>query len=230
VIGELSAGQRHDITVSSPGYRPWSRAVELSAGEVIAIPDVELERIETGFALSTEPAGATVFVDDKPLAERTPLRVINLTSGAHHVRVENPGWSPWESVLQVKEGVVLPLPVVSLQPVVVPRVDPAASSNAQQVQVRSTNASDKPDKTADELAGPAATSSGDNGTLRVNSRPWSKVFVDGKPYGNTPRFNIELPAGSHKLELVNDEFKISRSVAVTITQGKVETLVINLLE
>jgi hypothetical protein len=54
--------------------------------------------------------------------------------------------------------------------------------------------------------------------------------VDGKAFGTTPRFNIALPPGTHTLELVNKEFGVRRSLDVTISPGKVETLVVNLNE
>ena len=36
------------------------------------------------------------------------------------------------------------------------------------------------------------------GTLRINSRPWSQIFVDGRKVGNTPLLNLTLAAGSTK--------------------------------
>jgi hypothetical protein len=88
----------------------------------------------------------------------------------------------------------------------------------------------EPPDTADVKPTQPAAANSELGTLRVNSRPWSQVFIDGKGYGHTPRFNIELAAGSHSLELVNDEFGVRRKLDFTITPGKIETLVVNLLE
>ncbi|MET0385432.1 MAG: PEGA domain-containing protein [Polyangiales bacterium] len=301
VIGELSPGRRHDIEVSSPGYKPWTRVVELEPGEVLPISDIELERIETGFTLSSEPAGATVYVDDKSIPGRTPVRVVDLAPGEHRVRVEQTGWSSWETTVHATTGTVLPLPQVSLQPLVVARGDqplpppvelsaaptnPRAKSGSRWTRAArsggdeptpraaANNNSDdndddaddaeedkpeparsqpveppapdpqpkaRPDPVAEAAPSPqaqaveatpasAAASGGETGTLRVNSRPWSQVFIDGRPFGSTPRMNIELPVGPHKLELVNDEFSVRRTIELTIVAGKIETRVINLLE
>jgi serine/threonine-protein kinase len=43
-------------------------------------------------------------------------------------------------------------------------------------------------------------------TLFVNSSPWGAVFVDGRAMGNTPRPNLEVPAGVHRLRVVRDGY------------------------
>ena len=72
-----------------------------------------------------------------------------------------------------------------------------------------------------------ATASGP-GTLRINSRPWSQVYVDGRLIGNTPQMNISLPAGPHRVTLVNPDFNIRENVSVTITAGEVTTKIVTL--
>ena len=47
----------------------------------------------------------------------------------------------------------------------------------------------------------AATASG-RGELRINSLPVSKVVLDGKPLGSTPRVGVEVPAGPHTVMFV----------------------------
>jgi hypothetical protein len=282
VIGELSPGRRHDIVVGSAGYRPWSRSVELASGEVMTIPDVQLERIETGFSLDSAPSGASVFVDDQKLAQRTPAKVSDLAPGDHRIRLEHEGHAPWESVLHASTGTLLPLPLVTLQPLAAERPvaevhstvastsrwhrssGSSTGSNAEgddpPPAAREPRSSNKPkdDDDSPEPSGanlPTAPSRSETptptepatvtqpheataesaepaskGTLRVNTRPWSQVFIDGKAYGSTPRMNIALPAGAHVLMLVNDEFSVKKTVDVTIEPGKVETVILNLLE
>jgi eukaryotic-like serine/threonine-protein kinase len=77
---------------------------------------------------------------------------------------------------------------------------------------------------------PAPSGGGGTGTLRVNTRPWSKVFVDGRLIGNTPQMNISLSAGRHTITLVNDDFGIRKTVKVDIRAGEVETQVLTLTE
>jgi serine/threonine-protein kinase len=64
--------------------------------------------------------------------------------------------------------------------------------------------------------------------LRLNSRPWSQVFVDGKMIGNTPQMNIQLSAGEHRITLVNPEFGIRKNITVNIKAGDTQTQIVAL--
>jgi serine/threonine-protein kinase len=66
---------------------------------------------------------------------------------------------------------------------------------------------------------------GGNGTLRVQTTPWSQVYVDGRLIGNTPQMNISLPAGRHQVRLINPDFDIRETVSVNIRAGQTETLI-----
>lgn len=76
--------------------------------------------------------------------------------------------------------------------------------------------------------GDPATEASDTGTLRVNSRPWSVVFVDGRRVGNTPQRSLELSAGTHRLEFVNEEFGLRKTVTVEVKAGETLTKVVAL--
>jgi hypothetical protein len=64
--------------------------------------------------------------------------------------------------------------------------------------------------------------------LRINSRPWSQIFVDGQLIGNTPQMNVPLSAGSHRVTLVNPDFGIRETVTVTIRADEVTTKIVTL--
>jgi serine/threonine protein kinase len=273
VLAQLTPNVTHTISVSQPGYRPWSTKVELQSGQTLQLPTVKLERIESGFAIDSDPPGASVLVDGQKLGE-TPARLIDLPPGEHTVRLEREGHSPWDSVLHVSTGTVLPLQTVSLQalpaaPVAGGRSRSSASSgtlSATDASARHrtrepsdsddtseptlthtshrTSSSSSNQPSAPEPAAPSATaepapaaaaptpsaSASGPGTLRVNSRPWAQVFVDGKLIGVTPQRSISLPAGPHTLLLVNDEFSIRKTVEIEIKPGQVTTQVMNLAE
>ena len=80
-------------------------------------------------------------------------------------------------------------------------------------------------------AGPAPTAnSGKLGMLRINSRPWAQVIVDGHVVGNTPQQGIPLNPGRHKVQLINQPMGLSKTVSVSIKTGQVTTQVLNLAE
>jgi serine/threonine protein kinase len=272
VLAQLTPNVAHSISVTQPGYRPWTTRVELDPGQTLQLPTVNLERIESGFSIDSEPPGASVLVDGKKVGE-TPARLIDLPPGEHQVRLEREGHAPWDNVLRVSTGTVLPLQTVSLQSLTPPAVvagrsrsagssgtTSASDSSTRHRSRESTDVSDgsepapstrrsrgaaEPEPTSDAVAAPpepepepapapshaapASTGTGP-GTLRVNSRPWAQVFVDGKLIGVTPQRSISLPAGPHTLVLVNDEFNIRKTVQVEIKPGEISTHVMNLAE
>ena len=66
------------------------------------------------------------------------------------------------------------------------------------------------------------------GTLLINSTPWSQVIVDGRVIGNTPQMNISLPSGSHRVELVNEQFNVRETLTVQITPGETTRRIVRL--
>jgi hypothetical protein len=66
------------------------------------------------------------------------------------------------------------------------------------------------------------------GTLRINSRPWALLFIDGVYVGNTPQPALRLRPGEHSVRLVNTDFGMSRVFTVELGAGetltRVETL------
>jgi serine/threonine protein kinase len=283
VIGELTPDRPHEIVVSSAGHAPWTKTLTLTPGQVMTLTDVVLEPIETGFVIVTEPAEANVFLDDKALPGRSPLRVADLTAGEHRLRVELSGYASWESTLNAAKGTVLPLPTIHLSslPSTPPVNEPStrasrraallAERERERAAADSERASAKPatpaakpapepedtadseDSADDEETEPPAPKveaeptpknpyrveaepaeksqpAVPTGKLRVNSRPWSQIFIDGKSFGATPKLNIELPVGTHALRLVNDEFQIEKVEQVEITAGETRSVIINLME
>jgi serine/threonine-protein kinase len=64
--------------------------------------------------------------------------------------------------------------------------------------------------------------------LRINSRPWSQVFVDGTLVGTTPKLNLRVSAGTHSIRLVNPDLALSKTIELSAAAGqtisRVETL------
>lgn len=44
------------------------------------------------------------------------------------------------------------------------------------------------------------------GELTINAMPWANVYIDGKPYGTTPKTIENMKAGMHKVRLENPNF------------------------
>jgi serine/threonine protein kinase len=97
-----------------------------------------------------------------------------------------------------------------------PTTEVAATARAAAATARAAAA---PAAVATAPASVAATPAGDTaagtGKLSVNAKPWGQVFVDDRLIGNTPRANIELPAGTHTLRVSRQGFEsVTRSVTI----------------
>ncbi|MDH5671676.1 MAG: protein kinase [Myxococcales bacterium] len=228
VIGEVVPKQPHEIVVSKTGYRPWSSRFELQPDEMMQLPPVKLELLESGFALSSEPPGAAVFVDNRKLPQTTPLRVIDLSPGDHQIRLEAEGFAPWGSSLHVTPGTVLDLPQARLIP-------SAAAQNDQDKRDRGEVERPRPQKRDAPMVKrppprekPPVEKASGSGTLRVQTRPWSKVFVDGRLIGTTPQMAITVSAGRHTVTFRNPDFGLEKTIQVNVKNGEVVTKILNL--
>ncbi len=62
------------------------------------------------------------------------------------------------------------------------------------------------------------------GKLTFDTVPWTEVFLGTRKLGTTPLVEVELPAGTHQLRLVNHEAQIDRRYEVVIHANQVVTL------
>lgn len=62
------------------------------------------------------------------------------------------------------------------------------------------------------------------GKLSLQTIPWTIVYFGKKSLGETPLANVALPAGKHRLRLVNEEKKLSTTIEVVIKPGETTTM------
>jgi serine/threonine-protein kinase len=74
----------------------------------------------------------------------------------------------------------------------------------------------------------AGAGDGSSGTLRINSLPWAEVYLDGTSVGPTPKANLALKPGRHRVKLVNQPMAMSKTFDVYIRSGEVVTRSVNL--
>jgi len=69
---------------------------------------------------------------------------------------------------------------------------------------------------------PAPAAASGSGTLNINSIPVSKVVLDGRPLGSTPKVGVSVSAGSHTVTFIHPE-KGKKSVTVQVKAGETKT-------
>src|SRR5262249_33966739 len=115
---DLTADVEHEVVVRKDGYTAQTQRFKIGEGEIKPLPTVELQRVSagTGFSLTSTPEGVQVSIDGETLAEHPPVRVTDLKPGLHVVRLEQPGFQPWETQVELASGQVIDLPAARLLP------------------------------------------------------------------------------------------------------------------
>jgi len=62
------------------------------------------------------------------------------------------------------------------------------------------------------------------GRVTIDTKPWTEVYLGKRKLGITPLLDIELPAGRHKLKVVNKSRGINESLEVVVKAGKKTTV------
>ena len=53
---------------------------------------------------------------------------------------------------------------------------------------------------------PPVTASNDPAHLYINATPWGLLFIDDRPMGNTPRADLQIPPGMHRIRITRDGY------------------------
>lgn len=111
-----------------------------------------------------------------------------------------------------------------------PRDDYSVPSHADRARESSTGAERSASTNAHDDYVSDRRAAARRGVLRINSLPWSQIHIDGQLVGHTPQMNLLLPAGKHRVTLVNPEMQLSKTLTVQITAGSTTTHTIRLAE
>jgi hypothetical protein len=198
VLSDLDTTEEHTITVDKHGFQGWSTRLKLRPDQVLNLPLIRLEPDQP------QPSGARSAGSPDAASPAAARTAEPSEPPAVQERPSAPAAESGKPTKRVKREVKA--------------AEPAEPRAAKPIEPR-------PAKRAPATA---AAGSGEMGTLRINSRPWSRVSIDGKVIGNTPLMAIPLRAGKHTVQLTNPEFRIHKTVTVEIKAGEVVTRVINL--
>ncbi len=232
-LEDILPGTPHEFTVEHAMYAPQTRTFELKPREKRS-EKVVLQAKQFDLSVDSVPPGAWITLDGSPHG-RTPKVIEGLKANRQYqLELKRPGLPPWTGTI-IYDGA----PVREVRPRLEkkpPSRKGAGPPPAKEVKPASagsrpssTKPAGKPDKkpaTAKKpKVKPVAQAKG-QGILRLNSKPWGKVFIDGKDTGkNTPLLNHRLEAGEHTITL---EFSTgeTKTEKVTIFPDKTTTKII----
>jgi serine/threonine-protein kinase len=256
IISNVTPNQMHLVEVRREGYRNWVMQVELHPGQDLDLREVRLTaedeagegrggstaplgegQVHVSFGSTPEGAAVTLIRGRErlPLGPTPVETVVDVAGGRWTVEMLREGFADWRGPLVVPEGEEAAVLTATLEAAGEATAEPSAAGAV----VRSpsggatTAAADSPRTPATRETAARSTARAratGPGTLRINTRPASQVFVDGRLIGNTPQLNVSLSPGSHRVTLVNNDFSIRRTISVPIRSGETVTKTINLME
>lgn len=224
-LNDIPAGT-HTIRLELEGRAPWEDTINVPAGQLVAVPQAELGPARVTVRFASDPSGAQVTLvrgSEERRVGRTPTRSeIDLSGDQWTVRVERAGYATWAQPLDVPAGAETLTVEAELER---ERVAVRTPRMVRNPPVRR----DPPPVMEETMAAAVMMGGGGGtGTLRINTRPWSQVYVDGRLIGNTPQMNIQLSSGRHRVTLVNPEFDVRHTVSVNIQAGETTTRIVPL--
>ncbi|MCB9591514.1 MAG: serine/threonine protein kinase [Sandaracinaceae bacterium] len=241
-VGDRQLPQRTPVTVTdlSPGtvtiraelenYAPWTGQIDIATDTIAQLPRAVLTLRQVSVRFESNPSGARVTLvrgSERRRVGETPITYAVDTSGSQWtVEMAHGGYEDWTQALNPPSGQANHTVSADL----VERQRSTGGGGRRGggggggTQVAS-GGGDTQTSSGGGGGGGGGAATGGTGTLRVQTTPWSQVYVDGRLIGNTPQMNISLPAGRHQVRLINADFNIRESVSVTIRAGQVETLI-----
>lgn len=235
----------YDVRVRLAGFKEQQVPVEVRSGVDQSLPRIALAAERVRVRVTSEPSGGEAVLtrgSERRTLGRTPIDVTLENDGSPwNVEINKSGYEAYAQPITIEGGsdaqtvrAVLSRKASSADeaaPALAasepPRSATRASSSSESAPSRESSAPSRESSSASSRDSSGEGGSG-QGTLRINSRPWSQVTIDGRAIGNTPQMNVALPAGNHRVTLVNPEFNLKKTLTITIKPGQVETQIISL--
>ncbi len=191
------------IELDHPGYADWSSTTQVTSGTTVLV-NAYLQLLPAssngGIAISSDPAGAGVYLDDQYRGATTDYGDLELTgvaAGSHTLSLRLDGYDEYRLTVQVT-----PDSTVKVRPRLAVAGNPSATA------------------TPTVLA--------DRGAIQANSTPsGARVAIDGSYKGTTPFSISDVPAGPHTVRFSLDGY-VEREQPVDVRAGQTATLSANL--
>ncbi|WP_437878935.1 PEGA domain-containing protein [Sorangium sp. So ce513] len=213
-------------------YEPLEKTVEVSQGQTKDLGTVALKVVKGQLTLDLATSGASVKLvnargTEKKLPDsawkKPPVKVDVDPSEGWKLVATKRGYEDFSQAISFDDGQAEKTIRIALAEASKP--EPAAAAAAP-ARAPEPPAAPKPEAPAAApraeapAAAPAAAAA--SGTLNINSIPVSKVVLDGRPLGSTPKVGVSVSAGSHTVLFIHPELG-KKSVTVTVKAGETKT-------
>ncbi|WP_437994838.1 PEGA domain-containing protein [Sorangium sp. So ce185] len=220
-------------------YEPVEQTVEVGQGQTKDLGTVALKVLKGQVTLDLATSGAAVKLvsakgTEKKLPDsawkKPPVKVDVNPSEGWKIVAKKKGYTDFSQAISFEDGQAektirialeeasnpepaAAAPVAAAAPAPAPDPAPAAPAPKSEAPAAAP-------KAEAPAAAPAAAAG--NATLNINSIPVSKVVLDGRPLGSTPKVGVSVPAGSHTVTFIHSELG-KKSVTVSVKAGETKT-------
>lgn len=240
-LTDLAPGTHAVVFDGGERYERLERAVDVKAGEVSDLGSPQLKVLKGAVTFQMKTPGAVAILvrtDGKPDRRALPAAGATLAISAADgwkVIAKKPGFETFEQDIRFDDGVAEKTIVVELTPTQAaapaaapvtpaPAATPAPVAALKPAQTTERQAPPQRATEKPEPAEEAPKASGGEATLSMNSIPVSKVILDGRPLGSTPKLKVSVSPGSHTVTFVHPEHG-KKSKSVTVSGGESKTVV-----
>jgi serine/threonine-protein kinase len=229
-LKDLTPGSHKLKLVAGDRYEPIERTIDVSAGELKDFGTMNLKVLKGQLTLNLETTGAAVTLVREEAGRKVvraieaakwstpPVRIDGLLASENwQVVATKKGFEDYTQAVVFEDGQAEKTLRIALTE---KGKDIAASTPAPTPGPTPTPGPAPTPPSAVSPTPPVAPSG--KGTLNMNSIPVSKVVLDGRPLGSTPKVGVSVPAGSHTVTFIHPE-KGRKSVTVNVKPGETKT-------
>jgi serine/threonine-protein kinase len=199
-------------------YGKVEKTLVLKSGDNVELKDIKLPllKVKVKFELKTRGAKVTLGAEgerESTLGFRGTSSMETLdTSKRWTVKATLKGYQDFEKTIDFDgagEEITIDIELQKEEEKPAPTPDPVATN-----PVPTPGPGPGPD--------PKPVPTNDFGFINANSRPPSKVLIDGKPYGNTPVMGVKVKPGSHSVTFIHPELG-TQGTSVTVAAGETKS-------
>jgi hypothetical protein len=234
-VGNLTPGAHTLVFQGSDRFAPERKEVTLAADETLHLDNVALRPIRgrASFDVRNPDVSLVLVSGDRKIAvaDRSDATELDLDRD-WTLEASRDGFRDVRMLLDFGGKADATFVVSVDEPVKAPSAQPAANSPvpappaAVQTTAPSNDGSPAGAKTV-TISTPraeGATASGAPCSLNLNSIPASKVVLDGRPLGDTPKIGINVQPGRHTVVFVGDSGR--KTASATCTGGEKKTVAV----
>lgn len=246
--GPTAPGTRREPFKNSAAFRAAVAALALLVvlGAVLWIiwPRSGSLRIEVRAADGAPIEQVDVYIDGQKRCDRAPCEVTDLLPGARAIKAVTPQLAvagPANEIVEAGEEKAVTLTLADAKPISTQEPhagSPPGSPEDQEVSLGNEGGDDPQpaavptETTAPQPESPPAASGAPPSSpkvnekiafVNVNSIPVTKVLIDGRPIGTTPKLRVPVAPGSHKVQFIHPNLG-RKTISVTLSAGETKTV------